>query len=60
MIEPDSFDPVLEALDHAPVGERFTPEQEAELANALEDIRAGRARLVPHTEIEPHWQRHAG
>lgn len=47
----DGFDPVLSALDNAPLGEPFTPEQEAELAEDLADIRAGRARLVPHAEI---------
>ncbi|MBK8252450.1 MAG: hypothetical protein IPK82_07240 [Polyangiaceae bacterium] len=45
-------DPIFEALDNAPMGERFTPEQEAELAQALEDLRAGRTRLVAHADID--------
>lgn len=58
--DPGRIDPVLDALDNAPLGERFSPEQEAELSEALEDIRAGRARLVPHAEIEDHRPRQAG
>lgn len=55
---------MLRALDSAPLGERFTPEQEAELAEAVADIHAGRARLVPHAEMgeafEGTRQRRAG
>jgi hypothetical protein len=47
---PPPFDPIRAALERAPIGEPFTPEQEAELAQDLEDIRTGRARLVPHEE----------
>jgi hypothetical protein len=40
------FDPIFAAIDRAPIGEPFTPEQEAELAQDLADIAAGRARLI--------------
>jgi hypothetical protein len=43
--------PVLAAMDRAPTGEPFTPEQEAELAHDLADIAAGRARLVAHEDV---------
>ncbi len=46
-----SFDPILAAIDRAPRGEPFSPEQEAELAQDLEDIAAGRARLVAHEDV---------
>ena len=48
---PQPFDPILAAIDRAPVGEPFTPEQEAELAQDLADIAAGRARLVAHEDV---------
>jgi hypothetical protein len=44
-------DPVLAALDRAPVGEPFTPEQRAELDQDLADIAAGRARLIAHEDL---------
>jgi hypothetical protein len=49
--EQPSPDPVGEALDRAPIGEPWTPEQCAELDQAMEDIRAGRARLVAHEDL---------
>ena len=45
------FDPVFAAMDRAPVGEPFTPEQEAELAQDLEDIATGKATLVAHDDV---------
>jgi hypothetical protein len=48
---PLDFDPVLAAIARAPVGEPFTPEEQAELAQDLADIAAGRARLVAHDEV---------
>ena len=47
---PPPSDPILAAIARAPVGKPFTPEQRAELDQDLEDIRAGRARLIPHAE----------
>jgi hypothetical protein len=44
-------DPVLDAIDRAPAGEPFTPEQTAELAQDLEDLAAGRLRLVLHEDV---------
>ena len=44
-------DPILAAIARAPVGEPFTPEQQAELAQDLADIAAGRARLVAHDDV---------
>ncbi len=43
--------PVLAAIARAPVVHRFTPEQKAELDQALEDIHAGRARLVRQKDV---------
>ena len=45
------FDPILAAIDRAPKGEPLTPEQEAELAQDIADIAAGRARLVAHQDV---------
>jgi hypothetical protein len=56
----DLADPVLRALDNAPIGEPWTPEQRAELDQAMADIKAGRSRLVPHSQIEEMRQRQAG
>lgn len=46
------FDPVLSALERAPVGRAVTPEQIAELDQQVADIAAGRARLVPHADVQ--------
>jgi hypothetical protein len=43
--------PVLLAMEQAPPGEPFTPEQEAELAQDVADMAAGRARLVAHEDL---------
>ncbi len=51
MRKSEPFDPILAAFDRAPIGEPFSPEQEAELAQDLEDIAAGRARLVAHEDV---------
>jgi hypothetical protein len=48
---PLQLDPILAAIARAPVGEPFTPEQQAELAQDLADIAAGRARLVAHDDV---------
>jgi len=46
-----SSDPILEAIDRAPLGEPWTPEQRAELDQAMEEIREGRVALIPHEEV---------
>lgn len=48
---PTELDPILDAIARAPLVRRLTPEQHAELANDLEDIAAGRARLVAHEDV---------
>ena len=48
---PEPFDPIFAAIDRAPVGEPFTPEQEAELAQDLADMAAGKARLIAHEDV---------
>jgi hypothetical protein len=45
-------DPVVRALDRAPLGEPFMPEQRAELDQAMADIAAGRVKLVPHADVQ--------
>jgi hypothetical protein len=47
-------DPILEAIDRAPIGEPFTPEQRAELDQAMADIVAGRVKLVANEDV-PAW-----
>lgn len=54
------FDPILAAIDRAPKGEPFTPEQEAELAQDLADIAAGRATLVAHEDVPDALAKIAG
>jgi hypothetical protein len=49
--EPDPVHPVIAAMRRAPVVRRLTPEQRAELGQQLEDIHAGRARLVRHENV---------
>jgi len=49
--EPDLVHPVVAALRRAPVGEAYPPEVRAELDRALEEIQAGRARLVRQEDI---------
>ena len=44
-------DRVLAAFARAPRVERLTPEQRAELDQAMADIQSGRARIVPHDEV---------
>jgi len=44
-------DPILDAIARAPIGEPFTAEQEAELAQDEANLVAGRAQLVPHQDV---------
>ncbi|MFO0762509.1 MAG: hypothetical protein U0359_39080 [Byssovorax sp.] len=43
--------PVIAAIRNAPVGAPYPPEVRAELDQALEAIRAGRARIVRQDDI---------
>lgn len=45
------LDPVLAAIARSPRGAPFTPEQRAELDHAMEEIAAGRARLVRNEDV---------
>lgn len=54
------FDPILAAIDRAPIGEPFTPEQEAELAQDLADIAAGTAKLIAHEDVPDALAKMAG
>ncbi len=47
----DDADPIREAIRKAPLVQRLTPEQHAELARDIEDIAKGRARLVPEEQV---------
>lgn len=47
----EPIDPMLAVLARAPVGAPWTPEQRAELDQAVADIDAGRARLVRHEDV---------
>ena len=49
--EPEQVHPVIAALRQAPIVHRLTPEQRAELDQQIEDIRAGRTRLVRHEDV---------
>jgi len=51
--------PLLAALDRAPIGEPFTAEQQAELAQAMNDIAAGRVQLVRHEDVPAWLEAHA-
>jgi predicted transcriptional regulator len=47
-------DPVLRALENAPFDdEPETEEERAAVAEAWEDVRAG--RLIPHEEVAKRW-----
>jgi predicted transcriptional regulator len=46
--------PMLTALANAPVVQWLTPEQRAELDQAMEDIAAGRVQMVAHDDV-PAW-----
>jgi hypothetical protein len=52
--QPALSDPVLDAIRRAPLGEPFTPEQQAELDQAVADIAAGRVKPIPHEDV-PAW-----
>ena len=45
------FNPVLDAIDRAPVVRRLTPEQQAELAQDLEDLAAGRLQVIASEDM---------
>jgi Spy/CpxP family protein refolding chaperone len=49
--DPLADHPVARAAARAPRVQRLTPEQRAELDQQMEEIRAGRARLVPHADV---------
>jgi len=55
----DAIHPVIAAMRRAPIGEPFTPEQRAELDQAMEDIRAGRVKLIPDEELAAWREAHA-
>lgn len=46
------YDAVFEALDRAPLGASLSAEEEAELAQLEDDLRSGRAKAVPHAEVQ--------
>jgi hypothetical protein len=46
------YDPILEALERAPLGLPLPPEMEAEIALAEDDLRSGRVKAVPHAEVQ--------
>jgi hypothetical protein len=48
---PLAFDPIREACERAPVVRRLTPEQRAELDQAVLDIAAGRSRVVRSDDV---------
>lgn len=43
--------PVLDALDRAPLVRALTPQQRAELDQDVADIASGRAKLTPHADL---------
>lgn len=49
--DPKPFDPVLAAIERAPIENSLTPEQRAELDQAMADIAEGRARLIAHEDV---------
>ena len=53
-LEASRQNPILEALRRAPVGKPFTPEQAAQLGQAMEDIAAGRVKLIANNGV-PAW-----
>ena len=48
---PLDFDPILAACDRAPIVDRLTPEERAELDRIVEDIAAGRRRVVMAEDV---------
>jgi hypothetical protein len=52
--KPLQVNPLIEALRRAPLGEPLTPEQEAELAQDVADLAAGRVHPVAHDDV-PAW-----
>lgn len=51
MATPLVADPILAAIARAPLGAPFTPDQRAELDQAVAEIAAGRARLVRGDDV---------
>ena len=47
----DAFARIRAAMERAPEVDWLSPEQRAECDQALEDLRAGRARLAPREEV---------
>lgn len=62
--EPEAEHPALAAARRAPRVNWLTPEQRAELDAQIEDIKAGRARLVAHEDLpaalEEMWRAEHG
>jgi hypothetical protein len=56
-LEPEN-DPIFAALDRAPIGEPWTPEQQTELDQDMEDIRTGRAVLIRHEDRDAWYEAH--
>jgi predicted transcriptional regulator len=52
-------DPILAAIARAPRVQRLTAEQRAELDQAMEDIAAGRVKLVPNEDVPAWLEEHA-
>ncbi len=52
--EPPTQDPVLAAIARAPIVQRLTPAQRAELDAMTADIAARRVQLVAHDDV-PVW-----
>jgi hypothetical protein len=48
---PLELDPIRAACMRAPTVKRLTAEERAELDQAMEDIHAGRSRVVPSDEV---------
>ncbi len=48
---PFDLDPIRAACARAPIVHRLTPEQRAELDQAMEDIAAGRSRVIAAEDV---------
>jgi len=48
---PFDIDPIRAACDRAPLVHRLTPEQRAELDQAMADIASGRSRVVAAEDV---------
>ena len=56
---PAPFDPVRAAAERAPRVQRLTPEQRAELNQAVRDIAEGRRQPVRHDDVPAWLEQHA-